>query len=393
MTRLNFFKRAVLTAGAVLVLSSCGDKEEPIETPFNQTVNADETTGKSGVTFVTSGAWTSTITEGTTKSTKSGTASWISIDPDHGDAAGEYTITIRLQKNYTGEDRKATITISWDDMDISITVTQRGTGASANEQDKLEREMLIAFYKSTNGDNWIRKDNWCSDKPVSQWYGVKTYEPHSNVLVKNRGVESIELPNNNLTGAAYLANLKYLERFNILSGNKIESLTIDNCGDFSYPDYDYNIGFYHDHNFSNIHLKTLKISNTNGYIYVDGSFSADSVIISDCNLSADEYMVFEPHPAAVSTSVVVGTLIVSNCTMNYFYAHKSTIENIIIDNCTFLSTTDRHMDIQHGGYIFVGNRTQVNNCKGLQSIYSSRECSDLIVTNTVCANIQCKAEK
>jgi len=70
MTRLNFLKRAVFTAGAVLVFSSCGDKDVPNETPFNKTVNADETTGKSGVTFVASGVWTPTITEGTTKSTK-----------------------------------------------------------------------------------------------------------------------------------------------------------------------------------------------------------------------------------------------------------------------------------------------------------------------------------
>ena len=118
MTILNFFKRAVITVSAALVLSSCGDKEAPNETTFNQIVNADETSGESGVTFVTTGAWTSSITEETTKLTKSGTTSWISISPDHGDAAGEYTITISLQKNYDSEDRKATITITFDDMEI-----------------------------------------------------------------------------------------------------------------------------------------------------------------------------------------------------------------------------------------------------------------------------------
>ena len=380
MTRLNFIKSAIIIASTVFVLSSCGDKEEPNKSPFNQIVNADETTGQSGVTFVTSGAWTSTITEVSTKSTKSGTDLWISIDPDHGDAAGEYTITIRLQKNYTGEDRKATITILCDDMDITITVTQKGTGTSTNdEDDEHEREMLIAFYKSTNGDNWIRKDNWCSDKPVSQWYGIKTYERHSNPLVKNRGVSSIELPNNNLTGTAYLANLKFLDGFNILNGNKIESLTIENCGnEISYPDYDYNIGFYHDHNFSHVHLKTLKIFKTNGYIYANGNFSADSVIISDCKLSADEYIYFN------LSSTTVETLTVSNCAMGYFYADNSVIGNIIIDNCTFLE--DRHGS---RASIYVGNRTQVNNCSGLQHIYSSK-CSDLIVTNTICSDIQCK---
>ena len=395
MTRLNFLKSAVLTAGAVLLLSSCGDKEEPKtditvedETALTQTTFADETSGKSGITFVTAGAWTSTITEGTTKSTKAGTSSWVSITPDHGDAAGTYTIIISLESNTTGYDRSATITISCNGMDITITVTQKGTGVSANDEDDDadEREMLIALYKSTNGDNWIRKDNWCSDKPISEWYGVRTWKWHHNESVRNR-VESIELPNNNLTGSVYLANLKSLYRFDILDGNKIESLTIDNCGN-KLPDENmnnYNSVFQHSSNYSQCNLKSLKISNTNAFVYADGSFSADSVIISDCNLSAQEYIYFDPHPAAVSTSVVVGVLIVSNCTMGYFYANKSTIGNIIIDNCKFLA--DEH---GNNAYIYVGNRTQVNNCRGLRYIYSSRKCSDLIVTNTICNDIQCQ---
>jgi hypothetical protein len=162
MKRLNFLKSAIIIASTVFVLSSCGDKEEPNESPFNQIVNADETTGKSGVTFVTSGAWTSTITEGTTKSTKSGTASWISIDPEHGDTAGEYTITISLQKNYTGEDRKATITISFDDMDITITVTQKGTGTSANTDSGISYPETGKFGYNILAEEFVeaKKTEW-----------------------------------------------------------------------------------------------------------------------------------------------------------------------------------------------------------------------------------------
>ena len=385
MKSLNFLlKSAVIAASAVFVLSSCSDKEAPNETLFNQIVNADDTSGKSGVTFVTTGAWTSSITEETTKLTKSGTTSWISIAPDHGDAAGEYTITISLQKNYASEDRKATITITFDDMDITITVTQKGTETETPANyDGDEREMLIAFYKSTNGDNWIRKDNWCSDKPISQWYGVKTYEPdewgkHESILYR---VEVINLPDNNLTGDAYLANFKSIRGLNILDGNKIESLTIVNNGNEP-PIFDnnikYNMGFYHDNTFGNVHLKTLKISNTAGYIYANGNFSANSVIISGCNLSEEEFIYFN------LPSTTVGTLTVSDCTMSYFYADNSIIENIIIDNCTFLEN-----GYGNSASIYVGNRTQVKNCSGLRFIYSSRDCSDLIVTNTVCNDIQC----
>ena len=239
--------------------------------------------------------------------------------------------------------------------------------------DEHEREMLIAFYQSTNGDNWTKKDNWCSSKPMSEWYGIETqYYAASG---KSR-VKSIALPNNNLTGSANLTDLKSLYDLNILSGNKIESLTIDNCGNEMADGYlnDINTVFRHDNKYSLCNLNALNISNSNGSISVNGNFSAETVNISNCNLSAQEHIYFN------TASTKIGTLTVSNCTMNYFYADNSIIENIAIDNCTFSGSN---------AYIYVGNKTSVNNCKGLRYIYSSRACSDLTVTNTACNDIRC----
>lgn len=56
---------------------------------------------------------------------------------------------------------------------------------------QMERDALFAFYKATGGDNWTHNDNWCSDKPVNEWYGVTTNEGFVNEL---------NLANNNLTG-------------------------------------------------------------------------------------------------------------------------------------------------------------------------------------------------
>ena len=39
---------------------------------------------------------------------------------------------------------------------------------------QLNREALVALYNSTNGPNWKRNDNWLSDAPVGEWYGVTT---------------------------------------------------------------------------------------------------------------------------------------------------------------------------------------------------------------------------
>lgn len=38
----------------------------------------------------------------------------------------------------------------------------------------IERNALIAIYNALDGANWTKNDNWCSDKPVGEWYGVNT---------------------------------------------------------------------------------------------------------------------------------------------------------------------------------------------------------------------------
>lgn len=36
----------------------------------------------------------------------------------------------------------------------------------------VEREALIALYNATDGPHWVNNSNWCSDNPLSEWYGV-----------------------------------------------------------------------------------------------------------------------------------------------------------------------------------------------------------------------------
>ena len=39
---------------------------------------------------------------------------------------------------------------------------------------KTDREALVALYNTTNGENWRNNDNWLSDAPLGEWYGVNT---------------------------------------------------------------------------------------------------------------------------------------------------------------------------------------------------------------------------
>lgn len=79
---------------------------------------------------------------------------------------------------------------------------------------KSEREILVEFYKSTGGDNWINKENWCSDRPLFTWHGIATNEEGE--------VIGISLRDNNLIGEANLTGLKKMEYLyvenNVLTG-------------------------------------------------------------------------------------------------------------------------------------------------------------------------------
>lgn len=85
-----------------------------------------------------------------------------------------------------------------------------------------QRGALIAFYNATGGPQWTNNTNWCSDKPLDEWYGVSVVD---GVVV------GIDLYENNLTGNIPndIEKLRFLERLylshNNLSGALPESIS------------------------------------------------------------------------------------------------------------------------------------------------------------------------
>lgn len=97
-----------------------------------------------------------------------------------------------------------------------------------NEFDKIlqqEREALIAFYEATGGDNWTDNTNWCSDKPLSEWYGINVWNGHVNYINLNNNNLSGELPDN----LEKLTALQYLQ----LGGNSLTGNIPESIGDLT----------------------------------------------------------------------------------------------------------------------------------------------------------------
>lgn len=117
---------------ALAIFASCddligGDGQliiDPVEDAFLEQIVGSETISAEGVSFTTTGAWTSQVVP---VSTKTSQPMWVSITPDHGDEAGTYTISINLEANDTGKDRKANIIISCGEQTITISITQVAT--------------------------------------------------------------------------------------------------------------------------------------------------------------------------------------------------------------------------------------------------------------------------
>lgn len=105
----------------------------------------------------------------------------------------------------------------------SITVTRSvissfaavDTDAELEPEGPTDRDILIALYDATNGDNWTDNTNWCTDAPLSEWYGV-------TLDYSQERVQYIHLSYNNLVGSIpeEIGNLTELYTLD-LSGNTL----------------------------------------------------------------------------------------------------------------------------------------------------------------------------
>ena len=84
----------------------------------------------------------------------------------------------------------------------------------AQTSPETDREALVALYNATGGESWQDNDNWLSDAPIGEWYGV-------SVDAEGR-VVGLNLQDNLLSGAipGELGNLTNLEHLS-LSGNQL----------------------------------------------------------------------------------------------------------------------------------------------------------------------------
>lgn len=196
---------------AVLFVACSNDDKQDLElapgTSLSYTAYADETSGTpaSGISFTTVGPWRATVSELQSDelqvSSVMRAGEWVTVSPDHGDVAGDYVIRIFLDKNLTGKDRKAVVTVECGETKILITVEQKALTESGEIPEEGETsvaglisEMFYYFPQNVDVENqrieltydkqgrlktWKEKN---TDYDGSVYIETLTYEYGDNVV-------------------------------------------------------------------------------------------------------------------------------------------------------------------------------------------------------------------
>ena len=135
-----------------------------------------------------------------------------------------------------------------------------------------DREILEAFYRSADGDNWSRHDNWCTDKPLNEWYGIgATYDRETG----EERVLSIYLDATGINGTADFRGMSRLQGIDLGTSvnyyNHVTSVNVAGLPDLKYL------------NCGNCELTSLNISGCNQLqkLWLDNN-NLTELELSDC---------------------------------------------------------------------------------------------------------------
>jgi len=146
------------------------------------------------------------------------------------------TVCILISENQGSVSRKAQILVKKEgyDSELPVDISQIGS-----EMDGSFRKGLVSFYKGLNGSFWENNQNWCTDKPMFEWFGVSACnrvnkEPFGEKGEAYFGTDdrwTLNLTANNMRGEIPLDFWKICRCFEIISITQeyLPTSTVPDC--------------------------------------------------------------------------------------------------------------------------------------------------------------------
>lgn len=164
-----------------------------------------------------------------------------------------------------------------------------------------EYKELKQIYESTNGQNWTNNDNWLTDKPIGDWYGL--------TLTEDGYVKSLDLQDNNLTGSFHMTSLKEITNIN-LNNNKLEDIYIE-TQKVTNIEFEDCIIDYGDLSTYGPDLVTIRNNKEMGSLFIN----CETLIVDNCNFGE----VHLPFSGVNSQSVLITNSTMYNCGLDNDY--------------------------------------------------------------------------
>ena len=103
---------------------------------------------------------------------------------------------------------------------LEVIPSHRGTGVECAPLS--DRDILVSLFHELGGEQWHRNDNWLTDKPIGDWYGVV-----ARSVGGNETVTTLNLGSNRLSGTVppALGSLVHLEELDLGKSVSVGGLT------------------------------------------------------------------------------------------------------------------------------------------------------------------------
>ncbi|MFR9546167.1 MAG: hypothetical protein SNJ29_11400 [Rikenellaceae bacterium] len=197
-------------------------------------------------------------------------------------------------------DTNGNISVSWTAESVSDILYMGIIDAADNDISSAffpisqDRENLIKLYNSAGGANWTRNDNWCTDAPLNEWYGITADEyDHVTKIVLSVDTGDGTYVGNNVTGHVVISGFKYLED----SRYSINNIILDN----------------------NTNIETIEIADSPN---VDCNFESivfNKLIATNCSINDN---------SKIGSSIInaKGNILITNCTLDHYNILGENIE-------------------------------------------------------------------